>query len=113
MYKEYNPLLEEYIDVVHFALSIGLDIDIKQEIFPEPIKYGDVVLQFNELFRQISYFASVLNRENEWEEVEYEYERIWSLLFGLAGLLGFTWDQIEQAYLEKNKINHERQESGY
>ncbi|KIO62111.1 Dimeric dUTPase [Caldibacillus thermoamylovorans] len=62
---------------------------------------------------QDSYFASVLNRENEWEEVEYEYERIWSLLFGLAGLLGFTWEQIEQAYLEKNKINHERQESGY
>lgn len=113
VYKEYNPLLEEYIDVVHFALSIGLDIDIKQEIFPEPIKYGDVVLQFNELFGQISYFASVLNRENEWEEVEYEYERIWSLLFGLAGLLGFTWEQIEQAYLDKNSINHQRQESGY
>ena len=111
--ETYNPLLEEYVDVVHFALSVGLEIEIKHEIFPEPINYGDVVIQFNELFGQISYFASVLNRENEWEEVESEYERIWSLLFGLAGLLGFTWEQIEQAYFQKNKINHQRQEEGY
>lgn len=108
-----NPLLEEYVDVVHFTLSVGLEIEIKHEIFPEPINYGDVVIQFNELFGQISYFASVLNRENDWEEVESEYERIWSLLFGLAGLLGFTWEQIEQSYLEKNEINHQRQEENY
>lgn len=108
-----NPLLEEYVDVVHFILSVGLEIEIKHEIFPEPINYGDVVIQFNELFGQISYFASVLNRENDWEEVESEYERIWSLLFGLAGLLGFTWEQIEQSYLQKNRINHERQNNGY
>lgn len=113
VYKEYNPLLEEYVDVVHFTLSVGLEIEIKHEIFPEPINHGDVVIQFNELFGQISYFASVLNRENDWEEVECEYERIWSLLFGLAGLLGFTWEQIEQAYLNKNNINHQRQEDGY
>lgn len=113
VYKEYNPLLEEYVDVVHFTLSVGLEIEIKHEIFPEPINYGDAVIQFNELFGQISYFASVLNRENEWEEVESEYERIWSLLFGLAGLLGFTWEQIEESYFEKNRINHERQKNGY
>ena len=108
-----NPLLEEYVDVVHFTLSVGLEIEIKHEIFPEPINYGDVVIQFNELFGQISYFASVLKRENEWEEIESEYERIWSLLFGLAGLLGFTWEQIEQGYIAKNKINYERLEAGY
>lgn len=107
-----NPLLEEYVDVVHFTLSVGLEIEIKHEIFPEPINYGDAVIQFNELFGQISYFASVLNRENDREEVEGEYERIWSLLFGLAGLLGFTWDQVEQGYMKKNAENHRRQDSG-
>ena len=111
--KTTDPLLEEYVDTVHFTLSAGLEIEIKHEIFPEPINYGDVVIQFNELFGQISYFASVLKRENEWEEIESEYERIWSLLFGLAGLLGFTWEEIEQGYIAKNKINHARQESGY
>lgn len=27
--------------------------------------------------------------------------------------LGFTWEQIEQGYLNKNKINHQRQSEGY
>ncbi|WP_338088272.1 dUTP diphosphatase [Lysinibacillus composti] len=31
----------------------------------------------------------------------------------LGEQLGFTWEQVENAYLEKNKINHERQLSGY
>src|SRR5690625_3399345 len=47
--ETYNPLLEEYVDVVHFTLSVGLEIEIKHEIFPEPINYGDAVIQFNEL----------------------------------------------------------------
>jgi dimeric dUTPase (all-alpha-NTP-PPase superfamily) len=33
--------------------------------------------------------------------------------FGLGEMLGFTWDEIEQAYFAKNKINHVRQETGY
>ncbi|MFA8439322.1 dUTP diphosphatase [Pueribacillus sp. YX66] len=109
----FNPLLEEYVDCLHFILSIGLEIEIKQDIFPEPIKYDDAVIQFNELFGQISYFASVLNRDNDWEEVEFEYERVWSLFFGLGGILGFAWVEIEQAYFEKNAENHRRQEVGY
>lgn len=108
-----NPLLEEYVDCLHFILSIGLEIEAEQDIFPEPIKYDNTVTQFNELFGQISYFASVLNRDNDWDEVIFEYERVWSLFFGLGGELGFTWEQIEQAYYAKNKENHERQENGY
>ena len=108
-----NPLLEEYVDCLHFVLSIGLEIETEQDIFPEPIKYDNTVTQFNELFGQISYFASVLNRDNDWDEVEFEYERVWSLFFGLGGELGFTWDEIEQAYLQKNAENHRRQEVGY
>jgi dimeric dUTPase (all-alpha-NTP-PPase superfamily) len=27
--------------------------------------------------------------------------------------LGFTWDEIEQAYFTKNQINVQRQETGY
>lgn len=103
-----NPLLEEYVDCLHFILGIGLEIETEQDILPEPIKYDNTVTQFNELFGQISYFASVLNRDNGWE-----YERVWSLFFGLGSMLGFTEDEIEQAYFAKNKVNHQRQEDGY
>ncbi|MEV2699175.1 dUTP diphosphatase [Paenibacillus larvae] len=27
--------------------------------------------------------------------------------------LGFRWEQKEQAYYNKNKVNHERQSTGY
>jgi dimeric dUTPase (all-alpha-NTP-PPase superfamily) len=41
------------------------------------------------------------------------YDLIFSGFLGLGQMLGFTWEQIEAAYLQKNAINHERQESGY
>lgn len=31
----------------------------------------------------------------------------------LSGLLGFTFDEIYQEYLNKNKINYERLKNGY
>jgi len=31
----------------------------------------------------------------------------------LGRKLGFTWEQVEEAYYTKNKVNHARQESGY
>ena len=108
-----NPLLEEYVDCLHFTLSIGLDILDDLEIYSEPIFCSDIVSQFNELFTQVSYFWNVIERDGDEEEIKTEYERIWSLLFGIAGLLGFTWNQIEQAYMAKNAENLRRQEEGY
>lgn len=108
-----NPLLEEYVDCLHFILSIGLEVGIEQDIYPKPFKYYDAVTQFNELFGQITYFDNALNWGDDWEVVEFEYERVCSLFFGLGSILGFNWKEIEQAYYAKNKVNHERQENGY
>lgn len=111
-----NPLLEEYVDCLHFILSIGLEIGIR----PDELKdlhiwnaYG--VSQFNSLFSYASelymFYWSV---EYTKEEMKAKYI---NLLEGLLGLgiygLGFTCEQIEQAYTDKNKINHERQVNGY
>jgi len=99
-----NPLLEEYVDCLHFILSIGLDSFEELTTFKhyQPLKMRNVVDQFGELF----YYVSGLIGEEK-------YIKIVALFLGLGEMLGFTWEQIETAYLEKNKINHERQESGY
>jgi dimeric dUTPase (all-alpha-NTP-PPase superfamily) len=34
-------------------------------------------------------------------------------MLSLGEFLGFTGEEIEQAYFAKNKINHVRQETGY
>lgn len=109
VYKEYNPLLEEYVDCLHFILSIGLEKDFVKlgynESAVEGMKRKDITSQFNYLFDKVGDFSSIPNHNN--------YMYIVSLFIGLGEMLGFTWEQIEQAYLDKNKINHERQENSY
>lgn len=102
-----NRLLEEYVDCLHFILSIGLDLNM-EHITPYP--YGcpsssTIPRIFTSLMANIEYFLE--------DEDEYNYAMYFCQFIGLGEMLGFSWDQIIQAYLEKNQINHKRQEGGY
>lgn len=101
-----NPLLEEYVDCLHFILSIGLERNFDFR-YVEPVtdQEGDITEQFNNLFSKIGDFKRYKTIGN--------YIAIGCLFTGLGEMLGFTWDQIEQAYFDKNEINHQRQEAGY
>jgi dimeric dUTPase (all-alpha-NTP-PPase superfamily) len=107
-YLDKNPLLEEYVDCLHFILSIGLRLDIDCGLeYDETwvIKEEDITKQFlwlNDKVGDLSRFRTTWN-----------YDAIFELFIGLGEMLGFTWDEIENAYFEKNKINHERQNNGY
>lgn len=100
-----NPLLEEYVDCLHFLLSIGLENEIGTFTGDElmPIKMGTIEFQFITLFKATVTFL---------EDISY-YQEMWELFLGLGEMLGFTWDEIEQAYLQKNAENHRRQAEGY
>ncbi|PZX07925.1 dimeric dUTPase (all-alpha-NTP-PPase superfamily) [Psychrobacillus insolitus] len=104
-----NPLLEEYVDCLHFILSIGLEEEIYSDAYTlefESLKEENIVDQFSRVFRSVHDF--------EYGGcVEHYYLKLVKWFSGLGEMLGFTWEQIEQAYFEKNKINHERQNSGY
>lgn len=94
--------LEEYIDCLHFAVSLlnyyDVDIDFTyNDCFPENSPYSRYKLS-NEL-------SSIINMAG--------YNNSIRTLFVLGHRFGFTWDEIYQAYLKKNKINHERQTEGY
>lgn len=103
-----NPLLEEYVDCLHFILSIGNGLKIT------PISVmavrGDYGLTFHilDLFDMICLF-----RDGSYEDQEWKYKKLLKNFVGLGEMLGFTWEQIEQAYYDKNKVNHKRQENGY
>ncbi|MBA2878020.1 dimeric dUTPase (all-alpha-NTP-PPase superfamily) [Anoxybacillus kamchatkensis] len=101
----YNPLLEEYVDCLHFLLSIGLESEIGTFTGDElmPIKMGTIEIQFITLFKVTVTFL---------EDINY-YPDMWELFLGLGEMLGFTWEQIEEAYMQKNAENHARQERGY
>ena len=121
-----NPLLEEYVDCLHFILSIGEEyytcyidaalpfrVELPNEI--EPVKYNSVRKQFNYLFNQVGYMmdcACDCEMGTDTETAE-QYTSLFQMFIGLGEMLGFTWEQIEEAYLAKNAENHKRQESGY
>jgi len=104
-----NPLLEEYVDCLHFILSIGNDLILYKYEYVELVDFtNDIIAQFNAVFRLIGNWKKeqLLMNNRFYFEVVNEF-------LCLGKMLGFTWEQIETAYLEKNKINHERQENGY
>lgn len=107
----YNPLLEEYVDGLHFILELGLegfDLDFPQDWLKANISVFTcftALEQFTMLYNAITAFGIDSGQEN-YEELVFSY-------LGLASLLGFTCEQVEQAYFEKNAINHHRQEVGY
>ncbi|WP_096224878.1 dUTP diphosphatase [Geobacillus sp. FJAT-46040] len=97
--------LKEYVDCLHFLLSIGLSENIGtiewEQI--EPYKSKSTVQQFIVLFE----YASLLL-----EDITV-YVDIWSSFIGLGEMLGFTWEQVEEAYMQKHAENIARQERGY
>lgn len=100
-----NPLLEEYVDCLHFILSIGLELNIPEEWDLEDVE-GTTCLNITYQFLDFNEYLKSDLDENDWFSITEDF-------IGLGEMLGFTWEQIEQAYFDKNKINHERQNEGY
>ena len=97
--------LKEYVDCLHFLLSIGLESEIGTFTGDElmPIKMGTIEIQFITLFKVTVTFL---------EDINY-YPDMWELFLGLGEMLGFSWKEIEEAYMRKNEVNHKRQDHGY
>lgn len=108
-------ILEEFVDGIHFLLSIALDIQDRITFPHSDIKAvltaDNLTDQFNEVYAAIARFnklafCSAVSLESEFAE-------IWCLYLGLGELLGFSQEEIEEYYVYKNHKNHERQENNY
>lgn len=109
-----NPLLEEFVDCLHFILSIGNEIKISNV---HAINYSSSSQKFTQNVITI-HFALIYNvttdlmfSQGEFKELNY---RVLLAHFELLGeMLGFSAKQIEQAYWKKYEINKQRQRDGY
>ena len=107
-----RPLLEEYVDCLHFILSIGLEIGFTEE--PTGIiREYDVIHQFNKMFYMVGDFYNFYIRYGKGCGLYDTFDDLFGYFLGLGEMLGFKWEEIEEAYLQKNQENFKRQEEGY
>lgn len=112
--RNFNPLLEEYVDVLHFILSIGIELNTQDISVGDylNIKTTTVTDQFNKVFEKAVDLKHAHKLESK-GEIRFIYAWLIKRFHILGEMLGFTWEQIEQAYMDKNAINHTRQDTGY
>ena len=113
--KVRNPLLEEYVDCLHFLLSIGNELEYdyvpKPDFFPTDLI--TLFLQVNAEISDIYYLLSVVKSERDHDTLLNTYQCLFDLFLMIGQRLGFTEEEAIDAYLAKNKINHARQDNSY
>lgn len=100
-----NTILEEYVDCLHFILSLGLE---KNYINLDPIMLdhdNDLTETFINIYIDINDFFVCSSKDN--------YKTLFEDFLCLGKNLGFTSEEIENAYFQKNNVNHKRQDTGY
>ena len=101
-----DVILEEYVDGIHFILSLGLEIDVNPSIhFEHKQSERNVAEQFLKVYETITTFKE--------EQTMIVYGKMFEEYLFLGQLLGFSNEQIEEAYVLKNEVNHDRQQQGY
>lgn len=100
-------MLEEFVDCLHFAISIALELGIEELPEIKEARSGNLepLETFLALF-SVSGIPLMNGGAKHWL----------TFLVGLLALgemLGFTFEEIEAAYIAKNRVNHQRQDGGY
>jgi dimeric dUTPase (all-alpha-NTP-PPase superfamily) len=110
-----NKVLGEFVDILAFTLDLG--IEIAEEIRFDPDQYIDDIMvqikhqtvnsgRITDQFNLVGYFAACLNYDDY-------YTQLFAALINLGFMLGFTAEDIEEAYNNKMQVNHHRQDTGY
>ena len=103
--SEREVILEEFVDSIHFLLSLGNEKGYRLDAWPEIKKKENLTTWFLQTQEGILSFIHNPTEDN--------YLQVWQYYGVLAYNLGFTLDDIIQAYIAKNEKNYERQRNGY
>ncbi|MBA4538327.1 dUTP diphosphatase [Bacillus aquiflavi] len=102
-----NVILEEFVDGIHFMLSLGLELGFETQ---NNIKVdGQVNQSLSELFLNVYEAVGEFKRTRHLTA----YENMFNQYILLGKKLGFNSNDIKKAYIEKNEVNFERQQQGY
>ncbi|MEN0587133.1 dUTP diphosphatase [Kurthia gibsonii] len=107
----HNALLEEFVDCLHFILSIGNDLHFDYEEFlkRQAAMAGDINLLFIDVMASTT--EIILHYRTDF--ARYSLYATLRRFLKIGRKLGFTEEQIEEAYWKKYEINKQRQRDGY
>ena len=103
--SERSVILEEFVDSIHFMLSLGYMRDFRLNEWPVVMEEADLTKCFITATQTVLTFLQHQTEEN--------YKDIWTQYSLIAYNLGFTVEDIIEAYKLKNEKNYERQRNGY
>jgi len=109
--NNYEQALKEYVDGLHFILSIGLEVNAEQIVIDSEVSPDIEFLSEADMFLLV--MGQVTSLYLESEPTTKQYLKLFAAFKQLGVILGFDENEIEEAYLSKNKVNFERQLTGY
>jgi len=102
-----QTVLEEYVDGVHFILSLGIECG-----FEEKLDFSAEVMNKEFLIEQFLFVFELISKFRASKLLE-DYKQLFQAYIRLGELLGFNAGETEKAYVDKNEVNYERQKQGY
>lgn len=98
-------IFEKFSDVVHFVLSLGIDINHEEKV----VEYVGEDISINDHFHRMFEATHIFSKSNTIED----YNKLLVTLFNLADAIGMSGEDIRKMYLMKNEKNHQRQDNKY
>ncbi|MGF2617754.1 dUTPase [Rossellomorea vietnamensis] len=124
-----NPLLEEYADCVSFFLSLANQRGWQDHLYINGEAIEDVREEgfdgdLNGAYLEMKYYLFTIAAKSDGHKIfhetlgitkdEFYFKSAWFIFISIGIIqYGFEWEDIYEAYMKKNQINHERQDQGY
>lgn len=105
--SEKSVVLEEYVDGVHFILSLGIECEFQNLDFILDLEPSTVSTteQFLFIYQKVNEFKESKN--------EFDFKTLLQSYLQLGSLLGISYEEMEKAYFTKNEVNYQRQQNNY
>ncbi|MCM3708858.1 dUTP diphosphatase [Cytobacillus firmus] len=102
-----ETVLEEFVDGIHFILSLGIECGFygEKDFDVSVKKTVSVNDQFLSVYEAIGKFRTSRSLT--------DYKELMEVYLQLGEILGFNSSHIEKAYVDKNEVNFKRQAEGY
>ena len=103
--EDKETVLDEYADGMHFFLSLGIDIGTQKNDYEIEKPNRDLVEQIHLVYSYIEDFRNLSNDPN--------YIKAFQAFLDILPLIGFSYQEAEEAYFKKLGVNYHRQETNY